>query len=334
MSERPRRNKLSIMSEKSAARYNNPYPILGSNVENSNIKSIDWDNPDWAVSRDDPRWILPETFDLGVHDWYKSQPEHKQIEIGMKRIANVTRTGLEFEQALLAGIAMRNQLLVGSNHYDEFRYMTHEATEEQHHILMFNEMVRRIGVRTFGSPKWFRNIVTPMAGPFAQKAPAAFYTGVLAGEEPIDHIQRSLIDTADRGEAEIHPMVYRVMSIHVEEEARHISGAENLMAEYLPKMSERNINAFAKLYPGLLRAGINATLMPNDETLQYMGVPKGVAKQVWFDSENGRQVLQDLSFRARRRADRLGLRTDERLGKTGKKAWQICGLEGPIEHSR
>lgn len=198
---------------------------------------------------------------------------------------------------------------------------------------MFNEMIRRIGVKTYGSPKWFRNIATPLAGPFAQKFPAAFYAGVLAGEEPIDHIQRTLTDMVDDGRADIHPMVYKVMSVHIEEESRHIMGAEKLMEEYLPKMSERQINSFAKTYPALARAGINATLLPSDETLRYMGVPKPVAKQVWFDSDSGRQVLQDLSFRARRRAERLGLRTDERLGKTGKKAWEICGVDGPTSHA-
>jgi hypothetical protein len=325
MSER--RNKLTIMAEKSAGKYNNPYPILGSNVEGSNIKSIDWDNPDWAVTPNDPRWIFPEKFDLGTHQWYRELPESQQIDIGMKRIANVTRTGLEFEQALLAGIAMRNQLLIGEKHYDEFRYMTHEATEEQHHILMFNEMIRRIGVDTYGSPKWFRNLITPAAGPVGQRMPALFYATVLAGEEPVDYLQRELIEYGDSGQMDIHPMVRRVMGVHVEEEARHISAAEKLMEQYLSKASKTQLSLFAKTYPVIARLGISTTLVPNDETLQYMGVPKWVAKEVWFDSEHGRETLHKLSHRARRRAERLGLRDPKLLGKAGKKIWQACGIE-------
>lgn len=334
MGEKSRRSKLGIMAEKSAAKYNNPYPILGSNVEGSNIFSIDWDNPDWEVSRDDPRWILPEGLDLGAHDWYRSLPEHQQIDIGMKRIANVTRTGLEFEQALLSGIALRTQLLIGERHYDEFVFMTQEAKEEQHHILMFNEMIRRIDVNTYGSPGWFRSGVTPIVGPAARHMPAAFYAGVLAGEEPIDHIQQTLVKMHDEGHAEVHPMVYKVMSVHIEEEGRHIMGADDLLGQYLPRMNEHSQKAFAKIYPAIARAGINATLVPSEQARQDMDMPKSVAKQIWFDSGSGRQALQDLSFRARRRAEQLGLRDPKILGKTGKKIWQILEIDGPTTRPR
>lgn len=325
--------KMERLSSASAAKYNNPYWIKGSNVEGSNIKSIDWDNPDWEVSLDDPRWILPENFDLGAHHWYQELPDEQKIEIGMKRIANVTRTGLEFEQALLSGIALRNQILTSPKHYDEFRYMGHEATEEQHHILMFNEMIHRIGMKTYGSPKWFRNLITPFTGVAAQKAPMAFYQSVLAGEEPIDRVQRNLVNLVDKGEADIHPMVYRVMKVHIEEEARHIGAAEELLQKYLPYLGERQLKLFAKIYPAITRAGINATLVPSKETLEYMDIPEWVAKETWFDSDHGRQTIQDLSLKARKRAEKLGLRDEKLLGKLGKRAWEMSGVDGPTTRS-
>lgn len=327
--ERSLQQKLLRRAKTSASRLNVPYPVRGSNVEGSRIFSIDWDIPEFEVSPEDPRWILPESFDLGAHDWYQELPEQQKIEIGMKRIANVTRTGLEFEQALVSGIAHRNQILTHPRHYSELRQMGHEATEEQQHILMFNEMISRIGVRTYGAPKWFRNFVTPLTGPAARKLPVAFYASVLAGEEPIDHMQQTLIEMVDTGKAEIHPMVYTVMDKHIREEAGHIGAADDLLDEYVPRMSEGEQKVFAKLYPVLTRIGINAIMVPSRETLQYMGVPEGVAKEVWFDSDYGRQNLQDMSFRARRRAERLGLRDDELLGKVGRKIWQMSGVDGP-----
>lgn len=332
-------------SKKSADIINAPYP-------NKETNFIDWDDPRYAIKENDRRWILPEGFDLGAHEWYQTLPEKKKIEIGMKRIANVVRTGLEFEQALISGISVRTQLLTHPKYYEEFRSFTHEAEEEQRHILMFNELNHRIGVRTYGSPNWFRTI-TPLIGAAARKAPIGFYASVLAGEEPIDHVQRQLSamhedfrrakekEEREKGiiipEEEkdlIHPLVYKVMKVHVEEEARHIGIAEELLDKYMPAMSETQLKLFAKIYPAITRAGINATLLPSDETLRYMGVPKQVAKEVWFDSDYGRQTLRDLSFRARRRAEKLGLRDERLLGKTGKKVWELCGIDGSTARQR
>ena len=47
----------------------------------------------------------------------------------------------------------------------------------------------------------------------------------LAGEEPIDHIQKDFLRTR----ATLHPTMSAVMQLHVAEEARHISFAHHLI---------------------------------------------------------------------------------------------------------
>jgi hypothetical protein len=66
---------------------------------------IDWDSPEFAVTPNDRRWILPEHGDpLGAHPWYQALPIEKKIEIGMWRQANVAKVGLQFETVLIGGL--------------------------------------------------------------------------------------------------------------------------------------------------------------------------------------------------------------------------------------
>ena len=76
---------LATLSEGSVRRNFNPYT------------DIDWDSPEFAVTDNDPRWILPQTDPLGRHPWYLAQPDERKIEIGMWRQANVAKVGLHFE---------------------------------------------------------------------------------------------------------------------------------------------------------------------------------------------------------------------------------------------
>ena len=55
---------LNTLSEGSVRRNFNPYT------------DIDWKSPEFAVTDNDPRWILPKTDPLGRHSWYQSQPKN------------------------------------------------------------------------------------------------------------------------------------------------------------------------------------------------------------------------------------------------------------------
>ena len=106
----------------------------------------------------------------------------------------------------------------------EYRYCLHESVEECNHTMMFQEMINRIGADVPGMPRklrWISPVVPLVAGPL----PIAFFIGVLAGEEPIDHTQKNVL----REGKSLHPIMERVMAIHVAEEARHISFAHEFL---------------------------------------------------------------------------------------------------------
>ena len=57
---------LATLSEGSVRRNFNPYT------------DIDWESPEFAVTDNDPRWILPATDPLGRHPWYQAQSDETQ----------------------------------------------------------------------------------------------------------------------------------------------------------------------------------------------------------------------------------------------------------------
>src|SRR5213078_2166833 len=92
------------------------------------------------------------------------------------------------------------------------------------HSLMFQEFVNRSGLNPPGMPKLMqfgsRGVVK-----MGRRFPELFFLFVLGGEDPIDYVQRREL----RSGQELHPLLERIMRIHVTEEARHLSFARHYL---------------------------------------------------------------------------------------------------------
>src|ERR1700727_1509870 len=234
---------LNTLSEGSVRRNFNPYT------------DIDWKSPEFAVTDNDPRWILPKTDPLGRHSWYQSQSHERQIEIGMWRQANVAKVGLHFESILIRGL-MEYAFWV-PNGSPEYRYCLHEAVEECNHTMMFQEMVNHIGRDVPGMPrllKWIQPYIPLAAGPLR----ILLWFGILAGEEPIDHTQKNVL----REGKELPPIMERVMAIHVAEEARHISFAHEYLRKRVPDLPRRKRFWLSLYVPLTMRILCSAIVVP------------------------------------------------------------------------
>ena len=295
---------LSTLSEGSVRRNFNPYT------------DINWDAPEFDVIAADERWILPATDPLGRHPWYRAQSVSRQIEIGQWRQANVAKVGLQFESILIRGLM--NYSFWVPNGSPEYRYCTHEAIEEGNHTLMFQEMVNRIGVDVPGMPRllrWLSPLIQLVAGPL----PIPFFFGVLAGEEPIDHTQKQVL----REGKELHPIMEKVMAIHVAEEARHISFAHEYLRKRLPHLNRRQRLLLSINVPIIMRVLCQAILVPPRSFFREYGIPLAIRKELFFRSPESRKWLQDMFGDVRMLCCDTGL-----MNPPAKLIWRICRIDG------
>ncbi len=162
---------------------------------------IPWDEPEFAVDQDDPRWELPDADPLGASDWYLNQPAGVRSRIGLYRYASAAKLGGEFENVRKRGLLEHAFRL--ENHDPTFRYIYHEVVEAAHHGMMFQEFVNRSGL-------------------------------------PIDYVQREIL-RRDRELPSIIEIMMRHRATasprhHVTEEARHLSFARHYLKQEVPKL--------------------------------------------------------------------------------------------------
>jgi hypothetical protein len=295
---------LTTLSEGSVRRNFNPYT------------DIDWETPEFAVIPDDERWVLPATDPIGQHPWYQAQSKERQIEIGMWRQANVAKVGLHFESILIRGLMEYS--FWTPNNSPEYRYCLHEAVEECNHTLMFQEMVNRIGADVPGMPrllKWVQPFIPLVAGPL----PIPFWFGILAGEEPIDHTQKNVL----REGKTLHPIMERVMAIHVAEEARHISFAHEYLRKRVPHLSRLKRFWLSLYVPLTMRVLCSAIIVPPRAFWKEFDIPRSVRKEIFFKSPESRKMLRDMFGDVRMLCKDTGL-----MNPVAKLIWRICRING------
>jgi hypothetical protein len=295
---------LTTLSEASVRRNFNPYT------------DIDWDAAELSVRKNDPRWVLPTSDPLGGHSWYQAQPSEKQIEIGLWRQANMAKISLQLESILVRGL-MHYTFWV-PNGSPEYRYCVHESIEECHHAMMFQELVNRIGVNAPGMPRWLRWI-SPAIPLYAGPLPGTFFFGVLAGELPIHNMQKAVL----RGRESSHPIIEKVMAIHVAEEARHISFADQFLAKRVPRMVRRSRFALSLYVPIVMRVLCQAIVVPTRGFFWRFDIPRSVRREAFFDAPESRQALRDMYGDVRMLCDNVGL-----MNPLALLLWRLCKLDG------
>jgi hypothetical protein len=285
------------------------------------FRDIGWDDPEMRVVPGDERLILSDADEIGRHPWYRALPRQRQIDIGTYRYAQIAKVGRQFEQILIAGVM--HHLIRMENNNPEFRYAMHEVTEETHHIQMFQESVNRSGADVFGASRWFTRLA-PLITSAGTWFPEAFFVGILAGEEPIDHLQKGILRAGGS-----HPLIDRVMQIHIAEESRHIGFAHQYLDYHWPRMNKVKRQILRYLFPVIMRALCDVIMVPSKADQRAMGIPAEVAKEIWWDSADSEQLLRDMFGDVRMLADNLGIRRGP-----ARLLWKALGIDGTSSRFR
>jgi P-aminobenzoate N-oxygenase AurF len=274
---------------------------------------IPWDDPEFSVDKNDPRWVLPPVDRLGSTAWYQSQPVEVQAQIGLWRVATAMKIGLQFENLLKRGLLTYAYEL--PNGRPEFRYVYHETTEECHHGMMFQEFVNRTGMPIKGMPKAL-SVIARLAPMIPRLNTELFFVFVLGGEDPIDFVQRKTIKSGDIK----HPLEETIIKIHIAEEARHISFARHYLKHRVPKLDPVRKRILGIATPIILGAMARIMLSPPGSMVRHFNIPKEVVRDA-YRNDAARTEIRDCVGKIRNLAAELDL-----LTPANKQVWRALGI--------
>jgi hypothetical protein len=275
---------------------------------------IPWDDPGWAIDQADPRWELAPDAPLAGTDWYRSQPAETRSRLGLHLIVSNMKAGLQFENILERGLLEYAFALPDRS--PEFRYAYHEIIEESQHSLMFQEFVNRSGLDAPGLT-WDLRLGSRAVVQMARRFPAMFFVFVLGGEDPIDHVQRRTL----RSGRELHPLIERIMRIHVTEEARHLSFARQYLRHHVPQLPARRRLALSVQAPVVLSTMASVMMRPPRHLVREYEIPAGVIRQTYGRGTPSRQQVRESLRKVRALLVELGLVTP-----VSKRLWRALDI--------
>ena len=275
---------------------------------------IPWDDPGWAIDQADPRWELAPDAPLAGTDWYRSQPAETRSRLGLHLIVSNMKAGLQFENILERGLLEYAFALPDRS--PEFRYAYHEIIEESQHSLMFQEFVNRSGLDAPGLT-WDLRLGSRAVVQMARRFPAMFFVFVLGGEDPIDHVQRRTL----RSGRELHPLIERIMRIHVTEEARHLSFARQYLRHHVPQLPARRRLALSVQAPVVLSTMASVMMRPPRHLVREYEIPASVIRQTYGRGTPSRQQVRESLRKVRALLVELGL-----VAPVSKRLWRALDI--------
>jgi len=274
---------------------------------------IAWDEPEMALDPEDPRWELSTDDPLGATEWYRALPPATRARLGCESVASKMKAGLEFESILKRGLLEFASVL--PNRSAEFRYAYHEVIEEAQHALMFQEFVNRSGLDAKGLGRLDR-LGARLVIYLGRWFPELFFVFVLGGEDPIDHVQRQALRRDD-----LHPLIERIMRIHVTEEARHLSFARHYLKRTVPSLGPARSAVLAVGAPTILAGMAQLMLKPSPQLIARYEIPSEVIKAAYTDNPAHRAATADSLRKVRSLCEELGL-----LRRPFGRLWRALGL--------
>lgn len=259
---------------------------------------IDWEAH--PIDPRDPRFEFDPDHPLATTDWYRDKSPEERAVIGLDFVTASMKIGIVFENVLQRGLL---QLAMAIPDRDpSFRYAYHEVIEEAQHSLMFQEFIDR-STRPSATLSPGKRVATHFVANLGRRFPELFMLFVLGGEEPIDREQRRAL----KQRRTIHPLVARIMQIHVTEEARHLCFARSWLTERVPQLSNTKRWALRLTAPLLLGFMARTMLEPPRSLVKRYAIPPEVIDLAYRNNPTHRKSVRDALSGVRSLCDELDL---------------------------
>ena len=120
-----------------------------------------------------------------------------------------------------------------------------------------------------------------------------------------------------------HPLVRRIMQIHVIEEARHVRFAASYLRERLPRLSFFRREQLAFLIPSTFSDTRRMMLEPDERLQARYGIPRSVMRAAFGKGSAHRAQVADMLAPVRGLCEEHGL-----YAKRHARVWRAFGLAG------
>jgi hypothetical protein len=121
--------------------------------------------------------------------------------------------------------------------------------------------------------------------------------------------------------APIHPLLRRIMQIHVTEEARHLCFARNFLRQRVPRLSRRRYLLLSIRTPLLLSQMARLMMQPSALVIRTYQIPDAVVREAYTDNPAHRASTVEALRKVRELCIELGL-----MNKISRHLWHRLGL--------
>jgi hypothetical protein len=265
---------------------------------------IDWDKP----LEPDKFYLSEPHVSLFATPLWDRMSVEQRVELSKHESASWLSAGIAFEMQLDAFLL--RHAFVRDPRSNHVRYALTEIEDECRHSLMFSHLLDRLGTPLYSYDPKLRRLV--WAGQHVTSDVGAFI-GTLIVEEFLDCAQRQIMRDDN-----VQPLVRDVCTIHVIEEARHVSYARSEIARRMPRVSKARLAALRHV-TAFMAAGIYKMLV-DPQVYRSVGLDPREALAAVDASEHRREFRRDLTARTFTFFDQVGL-----IGGRSAKVWRAWG---------
>lgn len=248
-------------------------------------RDLSWDDPDHALRDDDPRLAWPSRDALGSTTWFRTLPACQRSRMTLHYWVIECRYAVTTERRLLGGLwSLCHHFPPDSR---EFRFLYQEIGEEVQHSLMFHEFLRRAssffptGLRGEHPPSWRDGLLMAIG----RRLPHLCLALIVIGESEF------LTSFSDECRSYPHPLLRRIMTLHVKEEVTHLQFAERLLRHRADHISPLERSILRAVVPRAMRAYSRSLYRVSPILVETYGIPRDVLTTAYDDNtDHARKV--------------------------------------------
>jgi hypothetical protein len=157
-----------------------------------------------------------------------------------------------------------------------FRYAMYELIEEAKHTLMFQTFIDRSACNP-PRMRWIDRWISTRIERAGARSPELFFVWVLAGEIFVDADNRRRLEQR----AQLHPVLERILQIHVIEEARHMRFAEVYLRQHWAGLGALQRLRIRAMLPIIMNGAAAVMLQPSPALVRRFRIPRAVLREAF-----------------------------------------------------